>query len=955
MQNTFGSRGKTIVPCLCFLFVHLLLNAQPAGSFPVIHYDRYHYRGGNQNWSVAIGEEGMVYIGNNEGLLQLDGSNWKLFSLPGKLAIRSVAIGNDHRIYTGGFEEFGYFERDHTGTLSYSSLSSMVRKELIHNDEIWRIIPSGKHIYFQSFSSIFIYDGESIESMDIPGSLVLLLRVNDRIFIHVIGSGLHELKNNLLSPVRGAGFLAGDEIKVVLPFESDKLLVGAARNGLFIYDGERFEPLSIPEAEIIRQAEINNGLLAGDHYFIGTIANGLFILNRDGSFQNHLHAGNGLQNNTILSMASDSSGNLWLGLDRGIDYIICQKAFSFYRDPSGRLGTVFDAAFCDGYLWIGTNQGLFRFLGKEPVNIQDPVMIKESQGQVWNLAVMDDELLVGHTSGTFRISGTSMKEISPVNGGFDIELYETENERVLIQGTYSNPVLYRRGPGGWEFSHNIRGIIEPLIQIEIDPYGHIWAAHLHRNVFQLTLNENLDSVTRMKKMGTDYGFPFDRNLHLAKVENRILFPTGERIYTYDDLKDTIIPYEWLNEQLGRFITSTHIIPAEKGYYWFINGQEIGYFRISGSDISRVFSCNLSLYGIHLGTDFPEIVNLDESHSLICLDDGFAIFDKVSATISVPEEITFMREVTVSDEADQVNLPLKSAADPVSIPYRQRNIYFVFSCAPHYLYPRYSFMLEGLDREWSPWSGTSRMDYVRIPPGEYVFMVRSLSINGEPGPVTRYAFTIRPPWYRSILAIICYGLFLVLIFIFSRWLFLRRLELHARRIELEEQEKIRSEKLLNEQKYTSLRNELLQSEINHKNKQLTDYTMNMIRKNEVLMKVKEELEKQKSGLGDRYPKYLYDKLIRILDASISSEDEWTAFEYHFDQTHENFFKRLRQNYRDLTPGDLKLSAYLRMNLSSKELAPLLNISIKSVEVHRSRLRKKLKLTHGENLVDFLLDF
>ena len=204
-------------------------------------------------------------------------------------------------------------------------------------------------------------------------------------------------------------------------------------------------------------------------------------------------------------------------------------------------------------------------------------------------------------------------------------------------------------------------------------------------------------------------------------------------------------------------------------------------------------------------------------------------------------------------------------------------------------------------------------------------------------------------------LIAYVLFLIGLAVYLRTLFLKRLNIQAGRIEREEQEKIRQEKMLAEQRYTELKNEKLQAEISHKNNQLADYTMNVIRKNELLMKIRDELENQKKELGERYPNYMYENLMKLIDKNISSEDEWKVFEYHFDQTHENFFKRLKTGFPGLTPSDLKLCAYLRLNLSSKELAPLLNIGLKSIEVHRSRLRKKLNLSSEDNLVEFLLQF
>jgi DNA-binding NarL/FixJ family response regulator len=81
----------------------------------------------------------------------------------------------------------------------------------------------------------------------------------------------------------------------------------------------------------------------------------------------------------------------------------------------------------------------------------------------------------------------------------------------------------------------------------------------------------------------------------------------------------------------------------------------------------------------------------------------------------------------------------------------------------------------------------------------------------------------------------------------------------------------------------------------------------------------------------------------------------VFEMNFNQVHEQFFKKLKADFPELTPGDLKLAAYLKMNLSSKEIAPLLNISIRSVENKRYRLRRKLNLEEEENLTEFMLRY
>lgn len=91
----------------------------------------------------------------------------------------------------------------------------------------------------------------------------------------------------------------------------------------------------------------------------------------------------------------------------------------------------------------------------------------------------------------------------------------------------------------------------------------------------------------------------------------------------------------------------------------------------------------------------------------------------------------------------------------------------------------------------------------------------------------------------------------------------------------------------------------------------------------------------------------------INKAVKNKDEWKVFETNFNEVHEDFFKDVLQKFPKLTSKDLKLCSYLKMNLSSKEIAPLMGISVRGVEVHRYRLRKKMNLDSDVNLTKFLI--
>ncbi len=923
----------------------------------VINYDKRTYGGDNQNWSVAVGQDGLIYFGNDKGLLEFDGSNWNLHQMPDKGIVRSVTVGDDNHIYVGSYQEFGYWNRDNCGVLSYTSLSKkLLAPNTLHNDEIWRIVAHNGKIFFQSFSNIFVYDGQRISILNPNSSMVLLMKAGGRLFIHLVGRGLFEIIDDSFKLIPGSEVFARDEIKVLLPYEGNRFLVGVSGKGMFLFDGSSFSVWDNPVNSLIRSSELNNGISGNNHLVIGTIGNGLFILDDHGNLQEHLSSGNFLQNNTILAMAFDPAGNIWAGLDRGIDLINLHSGMDFYVDPTGTMGSVY-AAVVDGVdLLVGTNQGLYRYRFVAGEGYVQPFAIAGLNGQVWDLKSMDGEILCGHTSGTYRINGDRATRISDITGGFEIRRIPDRNRDFLLQSTYSAFAVYTSVNKNWMLAHSVPGFYEPISSYEIDHLGNIWCAHATRGIFRIRLKPDFKSVESTAIYGKEKGLTADRHINVAKVENRIVFPTSSGLYTWDDLNDTVVLYDQLNAKIGDFANSQQVIRSRENFYWFINGNDIALFRITGFSAEQVFRYDFSMQWLYLNSRFPKIISLKDGLHLVCLDNGFALFDETGLRSLEPPAPVLIRKVkAVGRNGKMLNLPLDSIHKGIRIPNSFRSLTFDFSAGTAYRHPLFRTQLEGLEPNRGPWINQSSLSYTRLPAGDYRMNIALMNINGLPGPAVTYSFVIRQPWFGSILALITYGFLVIGFAILIRIMFVKRLKLHKQKIEGEEIEKRQHEMLKAEQEVIRLKNEKLEAEVNFKNIQLADFTMSVIKRNEQLIRIRDEFMRQSGDKGTTYSHSFQEKIIRLFDKQLSSEDDWQTFETHFDQAHQDFINRLKAAFAHLTQSDLKLCAYLRLNISSKEIAHLLNISLRGVEVRRYRLRKRINISTEENLYEFLLKF
>ena len=281
----------------------------------------------------------------------------------------------------------------------------------------------------------------------------------------------------------------------------------------------------------------------------------LLFLTQKGNLLHQINHENGLQNNTVLGIHSDKENMLWLALDRGIDFI------SFQTDPSytvyeyGDIGAIYSAALFKGDLYLCTNQGVYYRAWESPMEAFR--IIPGTQGQAWSCAVFDEQLMVGHNTGTYRISDHKAERISEVSGGFSMTRDPLKQD-LLVQSTYTNIVFFGKSDQEWEYKYQLYEFQDLIRYIQLDFFNNIWASHMHRGIYRLKLDETHENIISTMYYGKEI-FGKDYDIQVFNIGNRIVFTTGDQLYTYNDLNDSIIPYDQLNRALGEHARAHKIV------------------------------------------------------------------------------------------------------------------------------------------------------------------------------------------------------------------------------------------------------------------------------------------------------------------------------------------------------------------------------------------------------------
>lgn len=958
---------KRIYFILLFLLNFAIAQATEIKSIGVPYvqnYTKVMYQSGNQNWSITKDEHGIMYFGNSEGLLTFDGKYWQSYRMPNGQIIRSVAADGKGKVYAGGMGEFGYWADNSKGVLQYHSIVNLVpQKYKPGNEEVWKIYIDHDRVLFESFGSIYIYAKGKITVVKGANPYLFLYKLGNRFFVEEVNGGLFELRDDKLSYIQGSLEMGNTGVLSMLPFNHN-YLIGTAKKGLFIYDGKQIKPWANQANDFLKTYQLNNGaVIPGKYFAYGTILNGIVIIDTAGNVIQHINKESGLQNNTVLSLFTDSEQNLWAGLDNGIDRIETNSPLYFYFDKVGKFGTVYSSIIFNKKIYLGTNQGLFYSdwipdANKRLAKSFDFELIPGTQGQVWELSLQDGRLLCGHNSGIFQVNGSTISNISQTSGCWTMKKLSNNQ---LIVGTYIGLVIYKKDSGGnWVFDHKVDAFGQPARYVEQDSKGEIWVSHAYKGVFKVILSDDQKKAVETSYYDKHSGLPACDNINVFKFENRMVFSSDSGFYYYDDISDRFFKYQQLNSKLASFAASNKIITAIDKKYWFINHGRVALADFSVPGKISIDSNRFNILDNRMVQDYENISRINSSIYLISIDDGFVIFNDEDVTKHNTVQLPMVLIRRVENINDRITvLSNNGSNNDVEIPFAQNNIRLSYSL-PYYSQAKikYQYYLDGYSKQWSDWNMQTQKEFAGLGQGTYHFNIRAKINDQSITPITTFTFIILPPWYNSKIAWFCYLLLIILGYYIFKHFYTQKLKRHQHHIheklQKEKEEFLKQEAIANEQQIVKIKNEQLQADLASKSRELANSAMNIVYKNELLQKISEEIGHLKDSTGKKLPDDQLRKIQKVINEGMTDERDWNLFESSFNEAHESFFKKLKSHHPDLVPNDLKLCAYLRMNMNSKEMASLLNISLRGVEIRRYRLRKKLNLEHDKNLVEFLME-
>lgn len=956
---------------LSLLYFHLLLSifayeAHSQSNFSeifneistqpeVIHYYRNDFKGDTEFWSSCIGNDGVLYFGNNDGILIYNGEDWQKIKLPNSSSVRSLLTTTDGTIYAGGFNEFGTLSKDSLGNYHYSSLIKKLRLEGQELENLEQAHEIDNNIIFRFYKELIVMSENRKTIIPSTTDFMHASIVNNTYYVQDMTVGILSFapNKNELSLVLENEDLKNVSVKGILPTNNINELLIILENGRIYKGNLKTKKLTLWEDIFPDQQKdlVVSTIKKGDNYLIGTLGSRIKMLDANGKLTSHPEAFNEIQNPSVLNFMTTENG-LWVMQYNGLDFINYDtSSFKFFESSK-----IYDLKLFNNKLYVATNKGVYisTFEAENPKKVSFK-LIEDLQGQAWTFDEYKGQLLIGHHKGLYHIIDDKAERITTSGTWKTIVIPNKEDE--LLACGYTGLQLIKKEGDSFKLVNKIIGFEESTRDIiAADQTNTYWICHGYKGVFKIKINNAYNHVYSIDHYTDTNGFESPFNINVFRWDGDIVFTSNTGIFEYNNSNNTFEPYEELNSIFDAS-KNTRKILQKRDTTWAVQDDEITFFTESDSLHKLNTRPFLKAKG-QLNRGMESILPLPENRVLIGTTDGVYLFNlNANKNKNVETNIT---KVTMFQGQNKTLVPIKEESSH-KLP-NDTDVLRIDFATPNLISGseiEFQYQLEGLNLGWSEWTETNFKEYSHLQPGDYTFNVRSRDLKGGKGNIASYTFTVTPKWYQTTL----FKVSLILIFLFSLWigylLIRRSLEKENSKIQAENLKakkllelEIERLKLKHDKEKVEEDKKILEKDVITKSKELANYTMQLVNKKDIVQELQGDLKELRQLVKTQLSKDKISDIFRKLQQHKIGEEYMEVFDVNFENVHHQFFEKLNKINPKLSKKDLRLCAFIKMDLTNKEISPLLNISIRGVETLRYRLRKKLNLETEENLHEFL---
>ncbi len=750
------------------------INYKEAGRLFVKNYSPKEYNASTQNWAIEQDKNGVIYIGNSTHLLSFDGKTWERVKIGGSGLVRSLGYSSiTDKMYVGGVGDLGYSYIDSLGVTKYISLLYKVPEKYKKFDNVWKTIVLEEEVFFLTEDFILRYAADKFNVI-LPRANIFLsaFLMDGKLYVQEADLGIFEYKNDFLKSIENTAFLRENSVVGMVKYSENVVLIATKNGEFYNYNSikNKISKFDIEQKEFFNKNQVHSIVaLKNEQLAIGTANDGIVLLDKNGKWKNQISELKGLQDKAVWGLHTDTNGDLWVALSKGISHVQTSWAYTYFGEQS-RLGKVHKVIRFNNILYAATEQGLSYHNPKLQIweNVDGIV------GQVWDLEVYqyndrNSALLIAGQAGIFVLNPLRrrIEKVSEVEAKHFL-IDETDTRRVYISTSEGlKKMMYSY------FQIEDTPLDEPLKRIVQLKDNQLWAETQYKGIIKIKVE-----LGREKEYETTYydslkGIPNTEIRKLVVSNNQLFVATSRGIYYLDTLKNEFASAvvldntkentnfsaeDFVNADISLIDKFVHYSLTENASisksYWVVKDKQLFYYQ-DGKLIENAI-LNLPTADFYSIYEDPKYVFEDDNikkpiFSWIATSEGLYRYDNTQTkNIKTDSLYIFLRHIRIGDslvsnfEKHRLSTNFSSFSVEMVSPAFGKNERLL-----------YRYRLLPSTENWSPWTPKDKIEFAILPSGEYTLEIQAKNTEEELSNTLLLDFEVENAWYQRWWAYIIY--------------------------------------------------------------------------------------------------------------------------------------------------------------------------------------------------------